>query len=329
MLIHDPQLIRATRLIIAIIADIITCHLIHIPMSGWVVVSTTIVLFDQETIGGTVIRGKLRIGATIIGSAISLLCLYFFADNWYIIWAVFGITSFLCAYFFMGSKKSYLGLLGIVTMAILLIGNGDGDINHAIYRTIDTIIGVTFAMLSILLYHPEYAFKRCHSQVITALDDIADLVDKIQNETDIDNIRNTILPVENRFISDVVSFNKNIVEAKHEMNGMKHPELIELYQQCVLQIQRMYRLLIVIFNYELENQNLNDLQINYILLEVLQIIHKITNKETRYSIEIDYLELDQLIMQIHVPALQRVVQHFAKELKILNHLLHKIELIRK
>lgn len=329
MLLRNTQRIRATRLLLAIIAELVLCHILQMPMSGWVVVSTTIVLFDQETIGGTIIRGKLRIGATLIGAMISLLCLYFFPGNWYVILSVFGITSFLCAFYFMGSKKSYIGLLGIVTMAILLIGNGDGDINHAIYRTIDTVIGVTFAMLSIILYHPEYAFKRCHSQVIKALDDIAELVNKIQNETDIENIRNTILPVENRFINDIVSFNKNIGEAKHEMSGMKHPELIELYQQCVLQIQRMYRLLIVIFYYELENQNLNDLQINYILVEVLQIIHKITSKETRYSIEIDYLELNQLIKQIHVPALLRVMQHFAKELKTLNLLLLKVDSIKK
>lgn len=329
MLLRNTQRIRATRLLLAIIAELVLCHILQMPMSGWVVVSTTIVLFDQETIGGTIIRGKLRIGATLIGAMISLLCLYFFPGNWYVILSVFGITSFLCAFYFMGSKKSYIGLLGIVTMAILLIGNGDGDINHAIYRTIDTVIGVTFAMLSIILYHPEYAFKRCHSQVIKALDDIAELVNKIQNETDIENIRNTILPVENRFINDIVSFNKNIGEAKHEMSGMKHPELIELYQQCVLQIQRMYRLLIVIFYYELENQNLNDLQINYILVEVLQIIHKITSKETRYSMEIDYLELNQLIKQIHVPALLRVMQHFAKELKTLNLLLLKVDSIKK
>lgn len=324
-IINKPQLIRALRIITALASGIITCHLLNIPMSGWVIVSTAIVLFDQETVGGTINRGKLRIVATLIGSFISITCIYFFANNWTVIWSVLGITSFLYAYFFMGSKKSYIGLLGIITMAILLIGNGQIDIHHAIYRTMDTIIGVTFAMVSILLFYPEYALSRCKKQVINALDDIATLVNSIQDENNIDNIRAKILVVETKFLNDIINFNKYIAEAKHELKGVRQPDLIESYTKCVLQIRRIYRLIIVLFYYELENDNLNDLQINYILIEVLQIIQKITNKNTNYSIKIDYLELDQLIQQIQVATLQKTIRNFTNELKELHVLLIRIE----
>ena len=50
--LDQARAIRALRLIIALAAGIITAHLLKIPMSGWVSVTTTVVLFDQETVGG-------------------------------------------------------------------------------------------------------------------------------------------------------------------------------------------------------------------------------------------------------------------------------------
>lgn len=319
------QLIRASRLIIALTCGIITTVLMDIPMSAWVLVSTTIVLFDQETIGGTLNRGKLRITATFLGAIVSLSVLYFFKNNWFIIWTILAIITFICAYLFMGKKNSYIGLLGIVTIAILLIGNGEHHIQTAIYRAIDTIIGVVFAMLSIVFFFPQYAFDRCHQQIIDALNDIAELVIKIQKENNIESIRNRVLPVETKFIKDILNFNKNLEEACHEGKGKRNPQLIQKYKECILQIRRLYRLLMVLFYYELENDSLNDLHINYILVEFLQIIHKITSHDRSYSINIDFLEIHQLAKQIHIPSLQNTIKHFVIELRNLHHILIEIE----
>ena len=75
------RVIRALRLILALAAGIITAHLINIPMSGWVTVTTTVVLFDQETIGGAINRSKLRFLATLFGSLIALICILIFYNH--------------------------------------------------------------------------------------------------------------------------------------------------------------------------------------------------------------------------------------------------------
>ncbi|RTL10416.1 MAG: FUSC family protein [Neisseriaceae bacterium] len=316
------RVIRALRLVLALAAGIVTAYLIKIPMSGWITVTTTVVLFDQETIGGAINRSKLRFLATLFGSLIALVCILFFHDNWLIIWSVLSISCFVYAYIFMGSKKSYIGVLGIATMAILIFGsNGGTSLQHAMYRIIDIVIGISFALLSMLLFFPQYAINKSHQLIFKALDDITNLIKNIQNQDNIEQVRQHILTIETKFLSDVTNFNKTIDEAKHELAAKKNPQLIENYSKCLLQIRRLYRLLIVIFYYELENDNLNDPYLNQILSKFLQIIQSTTDKNQNYSLIIDYLELNELISQIKTPTLRKTTNHFATELKQLHNIL--------
>jgi|LauGreDrversion4_2_1035121.scaffolds.fasta_scaffold60094_3 uncharacterized membrane protein YgaE (UPF0421/DUF939 family) len=316
------RVIRALRLILALAAGIVTAHLINIPMSGWITVTTTVVLFDQETIGGTINRSKLRFLATLFGSFIALICILFFHDNWLIIWSLLSISCFVYAYIFMGSKKSYIGVLGIATMAILIFGSsGSTSLEHAMYRIMDIVIGISFALLSMLLFFPQYAIKKSHQLIFSALDDITNLIRNIQNQDNIEQVRQHILTIETKFLNDVINFNKTIDEAKHELAGKKNPQLIENYNKCVLQIRRLYRLVIVIFYYELENDSLNNPQISQILFKILQVIQNISDKNQSYSLAIDYLELNELITQVEAPTLRKTMQHFTTELKQLHNIL--------
>ncbi len=315
------RVIRALRLILALAAGIVTGYLIKIPMSGWITVTTTVILFDQDTIGGAISRSKLRFVATLFGSLIALACILFFHDNWLIIWSVLSVSCFIYAYIFMGSKKSYIGVLGIATMAIIIFSSNGTSLQHAMYRIMDIIIGIVFALLSMLFFFPQYAIKKSHRLIFSTLDDITNLIKNIQNQDNIEQVRQHILKIETKFLNDVTNFNKTIDEAKHELAGKKNPQLIENYNKCVLQIRRLYRLIIVIFYYELENDNLNDPQLNQILFKILQIIQNISDKNQRYSLAIDYLELNELITQIEAPTLRKVTNHFATELKQLHNIL--------
>lgn len=316
--LDQARAIRALRLIIALAAGIITAHLLKIPMSGWVSVTTTVVLFDQETVGGTISRSKLRFLATLFGSLIAILCLLFFRNNWFVIWSVLSVACYIYAYIFIGGKKSYLGILGIATMSIVIFSENDTGLQNAMYRTMDTMIGITFALLSMLIFFPQYATKKSTQLILSALGDITELIKNAQLQNNIEEIRKQILTVETRFINDVTNFNKTIDEATHEIKGKKNPQLIENYTKCVLQIRRVYRLLIIIFYYELDNDNLNTPAINHIFFKILQIIQTITDKSHTYSLEIDYLELDELISQINSPTLCKNMRNFSTELKQLH-----------
>jgi uncharacterized membrane protein YccC len=319
--LDKTRVIRALRLILALAGGILTAYLIKIPMSGWVTVTTTVVLFDQETVGGTINRSKLRFVATLFGSLISLLCVLFFHDNWLVIWCVLSICCFIYAYIFMGSKKSYIGVLGIATMAIIVFSSDGTSLQHAMYRIMDIVIGISFALLSMLVFFPQYAINKSHQLIFKALEDITDLIKNIQNQDNIEQVRQHILTVETKFLNDVTNFNKTIDEAKHELAAKKNPRLIENYNKCLLQIRRLYRLLIVIFYYELDNDNLNDPYLNQISSKFLQIIQNTTDKSQSYSLTIDYLELNELITQIETPTLRKITNHFATELKQLHNIL--------
>ena len=189
MKLDHAKLIRACRLMIALATGTLTSYLLKIPMSGWVMITTCVVLFDQDTVGGTINRGKLRFWATFYGALISLVCIIFFPDNMIIVWSVIGITTFVYAYIYMGTAKSYIGVLGSATLAIILLGNNHHpDLHTAIYRIMDIAIGVIFALLSMLLFFPEYALNRARSIIIKSLTDISSLIQQAKDERDLEKI---------------------------------------------------------------------------------------------------------------------------------------------
>jgi len=114
----------------------------------------------------------------------------------------------------MSTPKSYIGLLGSMTLVIILIGSHGPDLHTAIYRTMDIAIGVLFALLSMILFFPEYAIDRAHTLTLKSLGEIDKLIKTIKNEHNLEKIRQHTQTVEMTLLQDIINFNKTILMGK-------------------------------------------------------------------------------------------------------------------
>ena len=325
MTLNKNRLIRASRLIIALSTGSLASYLLHIPMSGWVMITACVVLFDQDTVGGAINRSKLRFLATFYGATISLACIFLFPHNLILIWFVIGLTTFICAYIYMGTPKSYIGLLGSMTLVIILIGSHGPNLHTAIYRTMDIATGILFALLSMILFFPEYAIDRAHTLILKSLGEIDKLIKSIKNENNLDKIRQYTQTVEMSLLKDVINFNKTIDDAKHELKARKHPGLIEKYNQCLLQIRRLYRLIMFIFYYEIDQTHMDNQKLHLIIAQISTIIDTFylpQNESTQIDLA-QYEKLEKLITETEEETLKKALLNFAIELKRLNLLMIK------
>jgi uncharacterized membrane protein YccC len=305
------RVIRALRLIFSLVAGTLISYHLAIPMSGWVMVTSTVVLFDQDTVGGTINKGKMRLLATLYAAAISFTSMLLFAHHPYIIWTIVIVSIFGYAYYYMGSKNSYIGVLGVVTIAILLVSNHNLELTTALYRLIDILLGVAIALLSMVIIYPQYAHQKAQTLLAVSLNDMAHLLKCLLKLDTIEAIRGEILKVETKFITDVANFNKNLDEAKHEIKVVAHPEIIDYYSQSILGVRRLYRLLLVIFYYELEDLNLSDTILRQMLTHLIQVFEQIIqHRDPKPTIQ----ALTALLPQLADASLNKTFGYFITEL---------------
>lgn len=189
----------------------------------------------------------------------------------------------------------------------------------------DIAIGVLFALLSMILFFPEYAIDRAHTLTLKSLGEIDKLIKTIKNEHNLEKIRQHTQTVEMTLLQDIINFNKTIDDAKHELKARRNPELIEKYNQSLLQIRRLYRLMMFIFHYEINQIHIDNKKLHLIMTQISTIIDKFYMPQNEAS-QIDliqYEKLDELIMETPEETLRKALLNFAIELKRLNLLMIK------
>lgn len=319
----NSQLIRSLRLILALSSGSLFANIIHIPMSSWVFITTAVIVFDQDTVGGTINRSFMRFFATFAGATISLICILLIKDCTWLIWTIVLFSNFGFAYFYIGKKQSYIGLLASITLAMLLLGNKPPDLYTGIYRVMDILIGVSFALLSMLLFFPEYALKKLPKLIASLIQDNINLIKSIEKLNDIELIRQQIITIEDNFINNVSKFNKALEESGHELSGKKHPLLIESYRLSSVQVRRIYRLIFVVFYYEFENEMINDLHIKQALLLIVTLMENLSVETESNILETSFTKLSQITDSLPQQNVAKTIRHIHNELFILENLLAK------
>ena len=122
-------------------------------------------------------------------------------------------------------------------------------------------------------------------------------------------------------LKDVISFNKTIDEAKHEIKAYKNPELLKRYSQCLLQIRRLYRLIIFIFYYELDEKQINNEQVHTVFNQIAIIIKSHSPANRHYDSTSGYQHLNQNIALLEDSGFKRAIQNFSRELQLLTDLI--------
>ncbi len=139
-----------------IISFIITTYFTLVEPT-WVYISLFIILFEQHTIGASLTRCSMRVFATISSALYSLIIIFLFHNNYLMNLVGFIIGIFLYTYLFLGTKKSYIGILGCVTLAICLVNYN--NFSYVFIRPTNVIIGILIGFFTLRFFFPNRATK--------------------------------------------------------------------------------------------------------------------------------------------------------------------------
>lgn len=300
MVLNKSRLIRSSRILLAMIAGFIVTKIFHIEHPLWLFITSIVVIFDQSTVGGAVLRGYLRFSATIVGAIIGLLVLLIFHNNQ----IANDITILICilifAYFFIDTKYTYIGVIGSITTLIVLstdLSNTDG-IEVAIARVISILTGTVIAVSTMILFYPSFAKKNVIGHMSSSLEKIETTIKIFTNKNySIPEIGARILLVENEITTDITKFNRLVDEIHYETSTKID------YPSIFIHIRRINRLLNVIF----QDLNNDDIRNDELLITSL---NKLNNELVKIRERLNKIG----IQQICLPFLEYSAQQIDHEL---------------
>ncbi|QMI05642.1 FUSC family protein [Citrobacter sp. RHB25-C09] len=149
------RIVHGIRIALAFILTFLLVRLLSIPEGTWPLITLVVIMGPISFWGNVMSRALERIGGTILGSVLGLVALWLelFSLPLMLIWCA--AAMYLCGWLALG-KKPYQALLLGVTLAVV-VGAPAGDMNTALWRAGDVIIGSLLAMLFTGIW-PQRAF---------------------------------------------------------------------------------------------------------------------------------------------------------------------------
>ncbi|WP_434663347.1 FUSC family protein [Aeromonas sp. NJAU223] len=149
------RLVHGLRIALAFTITFMLTRHFHVPESTWPLITLVVVMGPISFWGNVFPRALQRVVGTIFGAACGVVALYLelYSIPLMLIWS-FAIM-FLCGYLALG-KRPYAGLLIGITLAVIM-GGKPGDIETALWRSGDVILGSLLALLFCSIY-PQRAY---------------------------------------------------------------------------------------------------------------------------------------------------------------------------
>lgn len=149
------RIAHGLRIGLAFVMTFMIIRLLNIPEGTWPLITLVVVMGPISFWGNVVQRAVQRIIGTVFGAVSGLigLRLELYSLPLMLIWC--GIVMFICGYLTLG-KRPYMALLIGITLAVVC-GAGAGDMQTALWRSGDVIIGSILALLFTSIY-PQRAF---------------------------------------------------------------------------------------------------------------------------------------------------------------------------
>jgi len=156
------RITHGLRIALAFVLTFLIVRLTHLPEATWPMITLVVVMGPISFWGNVVQRVTERIMGTIGGSISGLIALWLevYSLPLMLIWC--GLVMFACGYLTLG-KRAYAALLLGVTLAVVT-GAGPGDMETALWRSADVIIGSLLALLFTSIY-PQRAFIHWRMQM--------------------------------------------------------------------------------------------------------------------------------------------------------------------
>ncbi len=149
------RIVHGIRIALAFILTFLLVRLFNIPEGTWPLITLVVIMGPISFWGNVVPRAWERIGGTILGSVLGLVALRLELLSLPMILLGCAAAMFLCGWLALG-KKPYQALLIGITLAVV-VGAPAGDMETALWRGGDVILGALLAMLFTGIW-PQRAF---------------------------------------------------------------------------------------------------------------------------------------------------------------------------
>lgn len=166
---------RTIKTAIAVILTLIICDVFNITNPFFAAIAAIIAM--ETSISGSLLIARERMYGTIIGASIALLFTFLFPVNYFSIGLGVLIVIYICDLF---QWQNTIKISTIVFIAILLGFEEDGQVQYAIYRTLDTLLGLTVGTLINYFVYPNKVDKPLNK----TMDDLVQMIFKMLSDFD-------------------------------------------------------------------------------------------------------------------------------------------------
>ncbi len=203
----------------------------------WMVITVLVVMSTQPNLGGAIDKALMRFLGTIVSAVIAMVIVFISVDK-YEMFAL-AICFVIVGVFIAGasSKYGYAGSLGAITLVVIIL-NKDASMKLAVFRMLEISQGIIIALLVNRFVYPIRAEVRLRESFAKNLKDTHSFFQILFDVSDEKR--------EDYVTSIFLEFTKQISLIK-EVGYEKRN--IHNYQRMSLHSRRIYRYMIVIYEY--------------------------------------------------------------------------------
>lgn len=216
LIYRNYRIVHGIRIGVAFILTFLLIRLLAVPEGTWPLITLVVVMGPISFWGNVLQRALERITGTVFGALSGLIALYLepFSLALMLVWC--GVVMFVCGYLTLG-KRPYMALLIGVTLA-LVCNAGPSDINTALWRGGDVILGSLLALLFTCIY-PQRAYMLWRMQMMNSLQTVGQLYSAYFSPNMIERPR--LEPQHKQLLTQVVKLRGLIAPASKETHIAK------------------------------------------------------------------------------------------------------------
>ncbi|MDE4730362.1 MULTISPECIES: FUSC family protein [Klebsiella pneumoniae complex] len=232
---RNYRIIHAIRVSVSFVLTFLLMRLLKLPDHSWPLITIVVVMGPVSYVGNVIPRAIERIAGTLTGAVFGIVALHLeiYSLTLMILWC--GFAAFFCGYLSL-SKHPYAALLIGITLAVVSSAP-TGDIQTALWRSANIIIGCALAMIFTSIY-PQRAFINWRIQ-------LSDFLTEFSKITTVGMSHNLISQpilgkLQKNALNKVVKMRSLIVPISKETNISK--ELLEEIQSVIRDIIAIQKL---------------------------------------------------------------------------------------
>ncbi len=171
---NNERLLHSVKTAIAVAIGFSLTHIVTFAYAQWIIISILVVMCAQIYVGGALQKGYLRFLGTLCGCCIAIVVIELFHSSVLSVFLALIIASSIFSYIAVSGKEtlSYLGTMGAVTLALILLGKSDSSLNYASSRFLEISIGIFIAtMVSQFVFpiHAKTQLRKSQTETLTQL----------------------------------------------------------------------------------------------------------------------------------------------------------------